>query len=117
MARRRRASGEGSLYFSKAQNLWAAEIVLPDGKKKRKRSKRQIVVREWLDGEKEAVKRGSWVSGTSVKFGEFLERYLDEVAPHTVRVSTVVSYSHHIRRHIKPALGEVKIASLRPDHL
>jgi integrase len=114
---RRRANHEGSIFWSEAQNLWAAEIVLPDGKKKRKRSKRQSVVREWLEKEKEAVRGGSWVSGEAVKYGDFLDRYLTEVATHTLRPSTLYSYSDHIKNHIKPAIGDIKITNVRPEHL
>lgn len=52
----RRANHEGNIYRSEAQKLWAAELVLPDGRKKRRRSKRQSVVREWLEKEKESVR-------------------------------------------------------------
>src|SRR5215216_5418007 len=95
---RRRANHEGSLWFANDQQLWAAEIVLPDGKKKRKRSKKQSVVREWLEKEKEAVRGGTWVSGNSVKYGDCLDRYLDEVASHSLRPNTFASYNQHIQR-------------------
>ncbi len=32
--RKRRSSGEGSLFYSNAEKCWIAEITLPDGKKK-----------------------------------------------------------------------------------
>jgi integrase len=117
MARRRRASGEGSIYLSKAKGLWTAELVLPDGKMKRKRSKRQSVVREWPDKEKETVRGGIWVSGESVKLGDFLDRYLQEVAIHTLRPATYINYKHPLKNLIKPRRGDIKIANLRPDHL
>ena len=65
---RRRASGEGSLYYSDALNTWVAEIVLPDGRKnrkKRKKNKRQSIVRAWLEGQKETVRGGTWVANES----------------------------------------------------
>src|SRR5215211_295690 len=114
---RRRANHEGSIFWSEAQKLWAAEIVLPDGKRKRKRSKKQSIVREWLEKEKEAVRGGNWVSGEAVKYGDFLDRYLTEVAIHTLRPSTYSSYSDHIKNHIKPAIGDIKITNVRPEHL
>ena len=114
---RRRSNGEGSIFWSEAQKLWAAELVLPDGKPKRKRSKKQSVVREWLEKEKEAVRGGTWVSGESMRVGDFMDRFLDEVATHTLRPATYVNYGHQIKNHIKPHLGELKITNLRPDHL
>lgn len=117
MARGKRSNGEGTIYLSKAKGLWTAELVLPDGKKKRKRSKRQSVVREWLENEKQAVRVGTWVSGEPVKYGDFLERYLEEVAAHTLRPQTLISYTRQIRNRIIPALGHIHLTKLRPDHL
>lgn len=113
----KRSNGEGSVWYSRSQKLWAAEIVLPDGKRKRKRSKRQSVVREWLDKERKAVSGGVWVSSEKAKYGEFLDRYLDEVAVHTLRPTTLASYTHHINDQIRPVLGDMRITSIRPDYL
>jgi hypothetical protein len=51
-----------------------AEIVLPDGTKKRKKNKLQRIVRSWLEVEKEAVRKGTWVSTEAVLYGDFLDR-------------------------------------------
>src|SRR5688572_13019121 len=102
MARSKRSKGEGSIWFNEAKGLWTAEIVLPDGKNKRKRNKRQSVVREWLEKEKEAVRGGVWVSGEPIKLGDFLDRYIEEVALHTLRPSTYLNYRHQLKSLIKP---------------
>ena len=86
---------------------------MPDGK----RSKRQSVLREWLEKEKEAVRGGTWVSGEVVRLGDFLDRYLEEVANHTLRPATYLNYKHHLKNLVKPRIGDIKITSLRPDHL
>ena len=117
MARGKRANGEGSIYFSKAQNTWVAEILLPDGKKKRKRNKLQRVVKAWLVEEKEAVRKGTWVSSETVIYGEFLDRYIKEVAEHTLRPKTLENYNYAIKNHIRPALGGMKIIAIRPDNI
>ena len=94
-----------------------AEIVLPDGKKKRKKNKLQRVVREWLESEKEAMRRGTWVSTEAVLYGDFLDRYLSEVATHTCRPKTLESYTYTINKHVRPALGHLRIVNIRPEHL
>ena len=114
---RRRASGEGSLYFSKALNTWVAEIILPDGKKKRKKNKRQSVVREWLDEQKENLKKGIWASKKDILYGDFLDRYMGEIVEHYVRPKTFESRTYMVNRRIKPAFGGKKIAAIRPDHI
>jgi len=63
------------------------------------------------------VRRGTWVSGEAVKYSDFLDRYLEEVAAHTLRPQTLLNYKRQIKNRIKPALGNVKITSIRPDHL
>lgn len=117
MTRSKRPNGEGSLFYSDYLNTWVGEIVLPDGRTKRKKNKLQRVVRSWLDAQKEALRRGTWVATEAVKYGDFLDRYLREVAYHSVRPKTFENYTYVINKHIRPALGEMRITAIRPDHL
>ena len=57
MSPKRRAKGEGTIFKEKS-GLWVAEISLPGGKRKRKRSKYQKVVKDWLLTQREALKQG-----------------------------------------------------------
>src|SRR5688500_14441424 len=91
-----------------------AEIVLPDGTKK---NKLQRVVRSWLETEKETLRRGTWVSTEAVLYGDFLDRYLKEVAIHIVRPKTFESCTYVINKHIRPSLRKMRIVAIRPDHL
>ena len=117
MARNKRSNGEGSLYFSEAQNTWVAEILLPDGKKKRKRNKLQRVVRSWLEKEKEALRHGMWVTNENTLYSDFLDRYMKEVASHNLRPKALENYAYAIKNHVKPNLGDMRIVAIRPDHL
>jgi len=117
MTRSKRSSGEGSIYFSNALNTWVAEIVLPDGRKKRKKNKRQSVVKSWLDGQKETVRRGTWIANENVRYGDFLDRYMRDVAAPNLRPRTLENYGSAIKNRIKPTLGEMKVSAIRPDHL
>ena len=38
MTRRKRSNGDGSLFYSQAQSTWVGEVLLPNGKKKRKKT-------------------------------------------------------------------------------
>lgn len=113
----KRSNGEGSLFYSEAQQTWVGEVVLPDGRKKRKRNKLQRVVREWLEQQKEAIRKGTWVSNESVCYGDYIDRYISEVAEHSLRPKTLENYRYTIKNHIKPLLGEMRLVSIRPDHL
>jgi integrase len=115
--RSKRPNGEGSIFFSDSQQTWVAEILLPNGKKKRKRNKLQKVVRGWLDKEKEAVRSGLWVADEKTLYSDFLDRYMNEIAGHTLRPKTLENYTYAIKNHIKPTLGKMRIVAIRPDHL
>jgi len=42
---------------------------------------------------------------------------MDEFASHTLRPKTLENYNYAIKNHIKPAFGEMRIISIRPDHI
>jgi integrase len=113
---RKRAHGEGTIFQEKT-GLWVAEISLPNGNRKRKRSKFQKVVKEWLLKEREAVRDGLVIEETKITISEFMDRYYNDVAVHTLRPKTLESYESLIRVHIKPYLGDLRLHLLRPDHL
>jgi Phage integrase, N-terminal SAM-like domain len=115
--RKRRSKGEGTVFFFDVENIWVGEITLPSGKKKRKRSKNQKVVREWLLKQREAVRDNLVVADDRLTLGEFLDRYVSDVATHTLRPKTLESYTYLIRLHIKPELGNYRLVSLNPAHL
>lgn len=112
----KRSHGEGSIYRESATGLWVAEISLPDGKRKRKRSKTQKFVKEWLLTQREALRRGLLVND-DITFTEFLDRFMKDVVTRTLKPKTIDSYKYIIDSHIKPELGNLKLSSLRPDHL
>lgn len=117
MARSKRPNGEGSLFYSDTLKTWVADIVLPNGTTKRKKNKLQRVVRTWLESQKEDLRRGTWVSTETVKYGDFLDRYLKEVIFHIVRPKTFENYTYTTNKHIRPALGQMRIVAIRPDHI
>ena len=49
--------------------------------------------------------------------GQWLERYLDEVAASSVRPSTLRRYRQELRLYIAPALGKVPLDKLRPSQV
>lgn len=114
---KRRANREGSLFFSQAEGVWIAELTLPDGTTRRKRSKLQRVVKEWLEEQKRSIRDETWIADSKTKYADFLDRYLQEVAAHTLKPKTQEDYYFLIKNHIKPELGELKLSAIRPEHL
>lgn len=117
MARKRRSAGEGSLFFSQSEQCWIAEIVLPDGKKKRKRSKKQYVAREWLQTSLSELKNGTFVENNQMTVGRVMEKFLDEIVEKTLKPKTIESYRYLATKHIIPLLGNIKLKELKPTHI
>lgn len=114
---RKRAAGEGSIFYREDKGLWCGQVTLPSGKRKTKYAKTQKEVKEWLLGQREAVRDQNWVETESLTLSAFLDRYMADVGAHTLRPKTIEAYSYLIRLHIKPELGNLRLTSLRPDHL
>lgn len=114
---KRRANNEGALFYSDYEECWIAEITLPNGRRRRKRSKKQKVVKDWLLKQRTALQEGRLLPDENITVAEYLDRFMNDVAAHTLRPSSIQSYGFLIRDHIKPEIGHIKLASLRPDHL
>ena len=114
---RRRSNNEGSIFLEQSTNLWCADITLPDGRRKRKRSKSQKVVREWLLAQREAIRDNLLIQDENITVEIYLDRFMHDVAAHTLKPKTINSYQSFINKHIVPEIGSIKLSQLRPDHL
>lgn len=114
---RRRGRGEGTLFFDQVRSRWVGQIVLPNGKRKSKTAKSRKEVLDWLTTQKSAVLKGTYVTDDKLTLGDFLDRYLEDVAKHSVRPKTFSTYKGYVDNHVKVELGKIKLASLRPDHV
>lgn len=114
---KRRSSGEGSLFYSRSEQCWIAEILLPDGKKKRKRSKKQYVAREWLRTSIAEIKNGTFVANDQMTVKQLFDRFLGDIVDKNLKPKTADSYRYIITKHILPSLGNVKLKELKPTHI
>ncbi len=114
---KRRSSGEGSIFFNEPENCWVAEIVLPDGRKKRKRSKRQQIVKDWLLEQRNAVRNGILIVDDQITVEQFFNRFLSDVVDRTLKPKSIDSYRYLTSKHILPSLGNLKLKDVRPSHL
>src|SRR5512133_3794088 len=114
---KRRASGEGTIWYSDKRSRWIGQITLPTGKKKTKVSKNQSDVKRWLLVSRKAVQDGTFVDATSLTVETFLKRYLEDVGKSNLSARTLLSYEYLTRVLIVPSIGAVKLTSLRPSHL
>jgi hypothetical protein len=68
----KRPNNEGTIYFWEEKKLWVARVSLPNGKRKTKYGKTQKAVKEWLQGQREAIKGQNWIDTDTVTISEFL---------------------------------------------
>jgi integrase len=110
---KRRSKGEGSIYH-RADGLWVAQVPLVDGKRKYKYAKTQKEAREWLQKEQRAISDGLVVVDEKILFGDFLDRWFEDIAKPSLRPSTIVVHESVIRLHIKPEIGDLRLTQITP---
>lgn len=107
----RRARGSGSIFFSKPRGLWVGRV--PCGHTKGGYTR----YRELSDpDQRRLVERLKKVlpPGPDTTVAEWAERWLAESS---ARPSTLSTYSYTVRNWINPTLGNIRAASLTPQHV
>ena len=120
MARARRGRGEGAIHFKEDRQLWCAIATTghdEHGKRKRKYlyGKTKKEVRDKLTKLQKEVATGGVFEPKDMPLGDYLLHWLEGTAKATIRETTYVSYEGVIRVHIKPRIGSISIAKLRPS--
>jgi integrase len=116
VAGKRRANHEGTIFKDSSRNLWISEIYV-EGQKKRKTSKTQAVVKDWLLEQRKAVKDNTFIFDERTTISQFLDRFMADIVQTTLKPKTVDSYQFLIEHHIKPSLGSYRLTNLKPTHL
>jgi integrase len=70
-------------------------------------------LRQWLA----ELENGTAVDTTSHTVGSYLRQWLETSVQHTVRPTTLESYTDMVRVHIAPTLGTLPLQKLTPSHL
>jgi integrase len=112
----KRANGEGSL-SRRANGTWAATISLPRGRREVSYSKTRDEARRKLVKAVRARDNGMLATSQRSTVGDFLDYWLAEVVRPNVRPWTYAGYEVHVRLHIKPALGHLRLDRLTPVHV
>jgi integrase len=117
----RRQRGEGALYFRESDCMWVGSVDLghtPDGKRRRKvvTHSTQAGALKKLNEVKRAVGIHGDVPTRSQTLGEWLDRWLMEIAQPRVRPRTLDTYRHKVGL-IKAAIGRVRLDRLTPAHV
>jgi len=110
---KRRAKGTGT-YYKRDDGLWVAQFPLPNGKRKVKYSRKQKDVIDWLHEMRLQGASGTYTDDNKVTFGDFLDKWFEEIKAPTVKLSTYFTHESIIRNHIKPEIGNVRLSEITP---
>lgn len=112
---RKRANGEGSIFYNEPRKRWAAFLRVPDGgstKKAWRYGRTQADVKQKLDELKAEVKSGRLTKSDKLKVSEFLTWWLDNVAAPNYRFATTRFYRGLAKHHINSQIGTVMVKNL-----
>lgn len=121
-AKPRRRKGEGSIY-QQPDGMWVGRLQLPpgpDGKRARSNpvySKDRATLVKKLNDLRVSIEKGMPQLDQQMTLAEWLEHWVDEIAPGRVRPHVLRSYKSAIKTRIVPAIGTRKLAQLEPQHV
>src|SRR5712692_10517008 len=110
--RRRRGRGEGGI-TRRSDGLWVGSVSFGYGANGKR--KRRYVYGKTKETVLKKLRTAAPELGESEKLtvAQYLARWLETIKP-TVEPNTHRPYERHVRLHIAPHLGHVKLAKLRP---
>ena len=106
---RKRGQGEGSI-FQRSDGLWVAAISTPEGRKVRYAKTRVLAAQKLQELQAQAA-GGLPEARRDIAVEQLCEEYLAEKKP-TWSPQSYQSAEQHVRLHVVPHLGKVKLASL-----
>jgi integrase len=112
---RKRGNREGSIYPFRGR--WAAAVSLPGGRRKVMYGHSRDEVRRLLAEALSARENGMLTDARGLSVGAYLDVWLLEVVKPSVRPWTFKGYEVHVRLHLKPVLGRIRLDKLQPAHV
>lgn len=116
MSKPKRGQNQGSNY-QLADGTWRGAISLGSGHRKYFSGRTKRSVETQLSRAKYEHDQGLPTRNDRITVGQFLDRWLAEIARPKVRPLTFQRYESLIRVHVKPFLGTVPLTKLDPDML
>lgn len=114
---KRRGKGEGSIYYSVANQRWVAQVtVSPEGAKRRRKTvygKSKPEARRKLAEAVEQHRAGNYTT-SSMRFDAWLDYWLDHVVD--VAPGTKKAYARAARLYLKPSIGGVRLDRMNLEH-
>lgn len=111
----RRGRGEGSIKH-RSDGRWEASVTLGDQRRSFYGKTRGEVVRKLGQAQRD-YEQGLLIGDARQTMEQYLADWLESKRPPEVRASTWVGYERHVRNHIAPVVGRVKLGQLTPQHV
>lgn len=118
----RAASGESSIYKDEA-GRWHGYVSMglkENGRRDRRHvsaARRTDVVAKVRALEAKRDAGTAEAAGRAPTVGDWLDHWLEHIAPRRVRARTLESYEALVRLHLRPGLGHHRLDRLQPEHL
>lgn len=112
-----RGKGEGSVYKRAADGLWCTSVELPPGLDGRRRRKtitskdKGVVVKKLREAQLQLAKHGN-LATSSVSVEKWMQHWMDDVAPLSIRPKTLAGYKTVVNGYIIPLLGKKRLEKL-----
>lgn len=114
--KKRRGHNEGSVYYDKEKERWVAAVSIGPGKRKKFFfEKKGDAIRKKNEALRD-LERGTLVTGTQKKLGEYLIDWLENVHKSKLRIGTYVNYKKKVG-YIVDGLGDVWLQKLTPEQV
>jgi integrase len=122
MARKKsRANGDGDVWPRKNKEgkitSYRGSYLGPDGKRRYVSGKSKEETRRKLRKARGDADQGLIFDSENLKLSEYLTRWLNNSVKGSVKPVTHDSYQTLVKKHIVPAMGNVKLSKLSPAHL
>ena len=125
MSEKRRDKGDGSIR-QRPDGKWEGRFSYTDnvtGKRVNKsiyaptqpEAKRKL--KELIKNAEETQNNDEYVTQSNIKLGDWLDTWMRVYKKNSIRPTTYSSYTQSINSHIKPALGNIELQKLRPEHI
>jgi integrase len=112
----KRGHGEGSIY-KRSDGRWAAVVSVEGGRRKFMYARTRKEAAQKLADALRVQSQGVPLPDDRVTLKQFLEQWLEHSVKPSVRPWTYRGYEVHVRLHIVPALGHVRLTKLTPQQV
>lgn len=117
MVASKRGNGEGTIFKRERDGRWVGQLTLANGRRKTLTAPTMKEARARLDSARRDRDAGLGAMDERLTVARYLDQWLETSARPTLRPQTLRSYQMHVRVHIGPAIGQVRLARLSPANV